>query len=211
MAVVPSLSDIHGYDQSVFSIRRYLRVVTRRKTAAGLLHHTRLGITGARACLAFFFRRLLRLAQLFQFHQSLFQPFSLFSRRSLPRRLLAPIHRRLRQRVSQRLHLQSRSLHMFPQSLLATKRLTARLSLNLRPVLHHFFQSDQAFRTQHPQQIAEQLMQLLPLLHPEIRQRVIVHRFDPRQPLKRWIVFTPPLDLSGRSDSTAVGVHPQAD
>src|SRR6266436_2802794 len=89
MAVVPSLSDIHGYDQSVFSIRRYLRVVTRRKTAAGLLHHTRLGITCARACLAFFFRRLLRLAQLFQFRQSLFQPFSLFSRCSLPRRLLA--------------------------------------------------------------------------------------------------------------------------
>src|SRR6202140_350734 len=33
------------------------------------------------------------------------------------------------------------------------------------------FLSDQAFRTQHAQQIAEQLIQLLPLFHPEIRQR----------------------------------------
>src|SRR5260370_31453838 len=100
MAVVPSLSDIHGYDQSVFSIRRYLRVVTRRKTAASLLHHTRLGITCARACLAFFFRRLLRLSQLFQFPHSLFSPFSLFSRRSLPRRFLSPTPHRLRHRDS---------------------------------------------------------------------------------------------------------------
>src|SRR5260370_7836926 len=91
MAVVPSLSDIHGYDQSVFSIRRYLRVVTRRKTAAGLLHHTRLGITCARACLAIFFPRLFPPAQLFQFHQTLFQLFSLFSRPSLPPRFRPPI------------------------------------------------------------------------------------------------------------------------
>ena len=87
----------------------------------------------------------------------------------------------------------------------------ARQRFDLRAVLHHLFQRDQPLFAQRRQNLCEQLVQLLLSLHAKIRQRVVVHLLQSRQPLERRIVLATPRHFPRRANPLAVGIHPQAD
>ena len=60
---------------------------------------------------------------------------------------------------------------------------------DLRSVLRYLLQRDQPFFVQRGQHLGEQFIQLLLLFHAEIRQCVVVHFQQSREPLEGWIIF----------------------
>jgi len=66
-------------------------------------------------------------------------------------------------------HSLPRPLQVFSNRCFALITPGTRQRLDLRAVLHHLFQRNQPFRAQHTQQLREQLIQLLLLLHAETR------------------------------------------
>ena len=81
---------------------------------------------------------------------------------------------------------------MLANSLLLAIAPDARLRPNLRAVLHHLFQRDQTLFAERGQNLGEQFVQFLLFPHAEIRQRVVVHFLEPRQPLERGVVLAAP-------------------
>src|SRR6202022_1974239 len=155
------------------------------------------------------FLSLLALLQLPQLLQCVLQPLVLF----LPRSGLRLSGFRTRFFVPRIAHLRHplpRPLQVFSNGRFLLIASGACQRLDLRPVLHHLLQRNQPFLAEGCQHLREQLIQLLLLLPSEIRQRVIVHFLQPRQPLERRIKLAPPRHFPRRSDPLAVGAHPQA-
>src|SRR5712692_201882 len=100
---------------------------------------------------------------------------------------------------------------MLEQPRFPPERLPAGQRFHFRPIVHHPLEPDQSVRTQHPQHLREQLVQRRLMLHAEVRQGVMIHRLQTRQPLIGRMIFAAPLDLARRTHTLAVGVNPQTD
>src|SRR5712692_5869516 len=185
-----------------------LRVVAKRQSALGLLHDARFGIADADSLI----RRSCRfqLAQLLQFLHRLVEPFLLFPLCSYAR-LLDPRVAFLFLRIAHLFHASLSALPVLLDRAFALNAPGARRCPNLRAVLHHLVQRDQPFFAERRQHLREQLVQLLLLLHTEIRQRVVVHFLQSGQPLEGRVVLAAPRHFARRTDPLAVGVHPQTD
>src|SRR5271155_3994536 len=114
-------------------------------------------------------------------------------------------------RITHLRYAPSRFLPMLANRLLLEITSTARQGLNLRAVLHHLLQRDQPFLAQRCQHLRESFIEFLLLLHTEIRQRVVVHFLQSRQPLEGPIVLTAPGHFSCRTEPLAIGIHPHTD
>src|SRR5713226_1085907 len=182
-----------------------LRVVAKRQSAVGLLHDARFGISDAHP----FVRGPCRFqrAQLLQFFQRFFQPLLLFTSRSCTR-LLFSWTCFFASRIAHFRHPPPRSLQMYLNFVLPMNTSRTRLCPDLRPVLHHLVQRDQPLFAERRQHLREQFVQLLLVPHAKIRQRVVVHFLQPRQPLERGIVLAASRHFPCRTDPLAVGVHP---
>ena len=73
--------------------------------------------------------------------------------------------------------------------------------------LHHLLQGDQTFFAERCQNLREQFVQLFLLLHAEIRQRVVVHFVQSREPLDRRIALAASRYFPRRCNPLAVGLH----
>jgi hypothetical protein len=64
------------------------------------------------------------------------------------------------------------------------ERRAARVGGDLRPVVRHGPQSDQAFRAQQAEHLGEEFVERRPVRQPEVGQRVVVHDQQAGQPAK---------------------------
>ena len=133
-------------------------------------------------------------------------------RRPAPCRLVPP---RRRPRIVvhfllQRLHLRRRIRHTRLQPLAPAKRRGPRARASPDPVLCHPRQLDQPLRHQRRHAGRQQPLQYLHhVLHPDIGQRVMVHRDAPGDPSIRVVLRAQPLDGPGTAHRVQRRVEPQ--
>src|SRR5260370_42615471 len=85
----------------------------------------------------------------------------------------------------------------------------AGVRFNLGSIQCDSFESDQAFRAQHPQHRREQVIESGLVLRPETRQCSMTHRMQSTQPLAARLILALPRQFPRRTDATAVSVQPQ--
>src|ERR1700691_4174190 len=208
--VVGVLCYLHTHNQPLGRIRGNLRVVAQRPSSIGRMHHPRLRIAAAHSYFALSLFSVLAVLQLLPLLPGFSQPLLLLAPASLARllgsgvALFVPWITHLR-------HASPGPLQMLANRLLLLITPADGLGLKLRAVLHHLFQRDQSFLAQRRQHLGEQFIQLLLLLHTKIRQRVVVHFLQSRQPLESRIKLAPSRHFPRRSHPLAVGVDPQTD
>jgi len=175
-----------------------------------VVHHSRLRIAGAHPRFALGFFSTLALLQLLQLLQCTLQPLLLLA----PRAGLRLFHLRTGLFVPRVAHLFDalpRPLQVLPNRCFPLITPRTRQRFDFRAILHHLFQRNQPFLAQRRQNLREQLVQFFLSLYAKIRQRVVVHFLQPRQPLERRIVLAPPPHFPRRSNPLAVGIYPQTD
>ena len=149
-------------------------------------HHSGLRITRAHPRLALGLFSALALLQLLQLLQCVLQPLLLLvPRASL--RLLCFRTALFIVRIAHLCHALSRPRQMLTNRSFPLITPRARQRFDFRAVLHHLLQRDQPLFAEGRRDLNEQLVQLALSVHAKIRQRVVVHLLQSRQPLKRRI------------------------
>ncbi len=211
MRVAAALAQLRSQDDLVGRLCADLRVIAGRDRVVAVLHQPRLWLLHTHPSFGLRFAGLLAGLQFVEFLQCRCQPFRTFPRRALLRRGPPALATLLLVRVGHLFHRLSRLLQAFADRLFPPKRVHSRLRSDLRPVVHHLFQTDDPRAFQQCQQLREQLVQRFLMLDPKISQRMMVYRRQSTQPLQPRFPLHQPLDFSCRTDSFAVGVYPQTD
>ena len=197
---------------------RHLHIVSRAEAAVGHLHDPCIGVGRGRARLL----RLLAVAALFFALLALLLDLGerrlrrLHARAALARGSLLGRLDALVAGVRVRIDLALEVLHhrlghgqMPIECRLAPERGGSRAGPDPHAVLRQRLQIDQPGLRQRRQMLAEQPVEQIGATDPEVRQRVIVHRYPAAQPAIDIVALAQPLQRARAADTLAGGIEPQ--
>ena len=202
--------DPYAHDHPRVDIGRELDVIARPKAPVAHLHDPRVGIgrrgpRGGRRPLPRFRRR-----DRGQVRERVVDPRQPLLRRAVLGRRLATRRRPVGWARRPR-HLCAGGAQARLQRGLAPKRPDPGRRANPRPVLRHPRQPDHAAIHQRADRLRQQIVQLRRMLHPKIREGVVIHRHAPTHPPVRVVAIAQPVHLPRTAHAIDRGVQPQRD